>query len=114
MSESALPDELRYRLLKELEANPEVSQRQLAEVVGISLGKTNYCLKALVEAGLVKVGNFAKSESKLSYAYLLTPKGIKEKAAVTVRFLKKKQAQYQQLEHEIASLKKEAEKISGQ
>ncbi|WP_185231167.1 MarR family EPS-associated transcriptional regulator [Teredinibacter franksiae] len=108
MTETQLPDELRYQLLKQLERNPEISQRELAKAVGISLGKTNYCLKALVEAGWVKAGNFARSEQKLNYVYLLTPKGLSEKAEVTVRFLKRKQVQYQQLEHEIASLKKEA------
>ena len=108
MTETQLSDELRYNLLKQLEQNPEVSQRELAKAVGISLGKTNYCLKALVEAGWVKAGNFARSEQKLHYVYLLTPKGLSEKAEVTVRFLKRKQMQYQQLEHEIASLKKEA------
>ena len=108
MTETPLPDELRYQLLKQLEQNPEISQRELAKVVGISLGKANYCLKALVEAGWVKVGNFARSEQKLKYAYLLTPKGLSEKAEVTVRFLQRKQMQYQQLEHEIAILKKEA------
>ena len=111
MPEPALSDELRYRLLKELEANPEVSQRELAELVGISLGKTNYCIKALIAAGWGKGGNFSKSNSKLNYAYLLTPKGIKEKAAVTVRFLKKKQTQYERLAKEIADLKKETSQL---
>lgn len=108
MPESSISDELRYQLFKELQANPEISQRELAQQVGVSLGKTNYCLKALIEAGWVKVGNFARSSNKLNYAYLLTPKGVSEKAAVTVRFLKKKQIQYEQLEKEIALLKKEA------
>ena len=108
MTDSVLPDELRYQLLKELESNPGISQRELAKVVGVSLGKTNYCLKALIEAGWVKAGDFARSENKMNYAYVLTPKGLREKAAVTVRFLKKKQVQYEQLEQEIAELKKEA------
>lgn len=107
-----LPDELRYQILKELESNPSVSQRELARLVGISLGKTNYCLKALVGAGWVKAGNFAKSENKINYAYVLTPKGLSEKAAVTVRFLKKKQAQYEQLEQEIVELKIEASTLN--
>ncbi len=108
MTNSVLPDELRYQLLKELESNPGVSQRELAKIVGVSLGKTNYCLKALIEAGWVKAGNFARSDNKMNYAYLLTPVGLTEKAAVTVRFLRKKQVQYKQLEQEIAQLKKEA------
>lgn len=108
MSEQVIPDELRYKLLKKIADNPEISQRELAQLMGVSLGKTNYCLKALIEAGWVKAGNFARSDHKISYAYVLTPKGLSEKAAVTVRFLKKKQVQYEQLEQEIAELKKEA------
>lgn len=113
MPETILSDELRYQLLKELEENPDISQRQLASMMDVSLGKTNYCLKALVDAGWVKVGNFARSNRKLNYAYVLTPKGLSEKAAVTVRFLKKKQNQYEQLEKEIGLLKKEAEKLNS-
>jgi EPS-associated MarR family transcriptional regulator len=107
MTESVLSDELRYTLLKELEQNPNMSQCELAKTVGISLGKTNYCLKALVAAGWIKAGNFAKSENKSGYAYLLTPKGFSEKADVTLRFLSKKQRQYEQLQVEIAHLRKE-------
>jgi len=110
MVEEVLPDELRYKLLKRLKQNPDISQRELAEVIGISLGKTNYCIKALIDAGWVKVGNFAQSQQKLGYAYFLTPKGIREKAEVTVRFLKQKQIQFEQLEHEIIALKQEAKK----
>ena len=102
-----MDDELRYRLLKHIEKNPEQSQRELAKTVGISLGKTNFCLRALVDVGLVKVENFAKSKNKLNYAYILTPKGISEKAAVTMRFLSSKQKQYRELEKEIEALKKE-------
>ncbi len=106
-------DDIRYRLLKELDANPKINQRELSKLVGISLGKTNYCLKALIEAGWVKAGNFARSENKMGYAYVLTPKGIREKAAVTARFLKKKQKQYELLEQEIAALKKETRDLPG-
>jgi len=108
MTDSVLPDDLRYQFLKELASNPDISQRELAKIVGISLGKTNYCLRALTEAGWIKVGNFARSDNKMNYAYVLTPKGLSEKAAVTVRFLKKKQAQYELLEQEISDLQKEA------
>jgi len=108
MQKTLIPDELRYQLLKKLHANPDISQRELSRQVGLSLGKTNYCLKALIEAGWVKAGNFARSSNKLNYAYVLTPKGVSEKAAVTLRFLQKKQAQYEQLESEIALLKQEA------
>ena len=108
MNNSKIPDNLSYQVFKLLEQNPNISQRELAKMLGVSLGKTNYCLKALVAAGCVKAGNFAKSAHKTKYMYLLTPKGIKEKAAVTVRFLENKQRQYEQLRQEIESLKREA------
>lgn len=107
-----LSDEYRYRILKYLEANPEISQRELASELGISLGKANYCLKALVERGLVKVNNFRKVESRAGYAYFLTPKGIEEKARITVQFLKFKMAEYEALKSEIENLQREAEGIS--
>ena len=100
-----LSDELRYRLLKRLEADPHLSQRELARELGISLGKANYCLKALIEKGWIKADNFKNSRHKMAYRYLLTPAGIREKAQVTVRFLQKKQAEYATLEREIAELR---------
>jgi len=111
MASPPLSDELRYQLLKAITQNPEISQRELASMVGVSLGKTNYCLQALIEAGLVKAGNFARSNHKLNYAYILTPKGMAEKTAVTIRFLKKKQMQYEQLSKEIELLKCEAKNM---
>jgi len=108
MPEPAISDELLYTLLKQIAHNPEISQRELAKLLRVSLGKTNYCLKALVEAGWVKAGNFAKSSCKLNYAYVLTPRGVKEKAAVTLRFLKQKQEQYESLKKEIENLQQEA------
>jgi len=99
---------LRYQLLKVITQNPEISQRELAKIVRVSLGETNYCLKVLIKAGWVKAGNFVRSENKMNYAYVLTPNVLSEKAAVTVRFLKMKQARYEQLKQEIAELKKEA------
>ena len=102
-----LSDEIRYRLLKRLEADPHLSQRGLARELGISLGKMNYCLKALVEKGWIKAENFKNSRRKMAYRYLLTPAGIREKALVTVRFLKYKQAEYATLEREIAELRLE-------
>ncbi len=108
MPEPVISDELRYKLLKKIADNPEISQRELASLMGVSLGKTNYCLKALIEAGWVKAGNFARSHHKLNYVYVLTPKGVAEQAAVTLRFLKHKQVQYEQLELEIKELKREA------
>lgn len=81
-----LTDEYRYKILKILEANPEISQRDLARELGVSLGRVNFCLKALIQVGLLKVTNFRNSSNKLAYMYLLTPTGIKEKSAITERF----------------------------
>jgi len=103
-----LNDEYRYRILKILEANPEASQRTLARELGVSLGKVNFCLQALVEKGLIKVDNFRNNESKRAYIYLLTPKGIQEKARVTLRFLKSKMTEYEQIKREVAQLQREA------
>ena len=84
-----------------------MSQRELAEALGVSLGKTNYCLKALMGKGLVKMRNFKNSQKKVSYAYLLTPAGVAEKAELTARFLKMKMAEYEQLRQEIELLQGE-------
>lgn len=100
---------MRYRLLRYLEENPDASQRQLARQLGVSLGKVNYCLKALVDKGLVKVGNFKNNPNKRVYAYLLTPKGLEEKAAMTIHFLKRKLEEHRLLEQEIQELRREAE-----
>lgn len=90
-----------------MEENPEISQRQLARKLGISLGKANYCLKALIEKGVIKAGNFRNSKNKKAYFYKLTPKGIEEKANVTMRFLKRKVQEHQAIQAEISALKKE-------
>ena len=113
MHNPKIPDNLSYHVLKHIEQNPNISQRELAKQLGVSLGKTNYCLKALVAAGCVKAGNFAKAENKTKYMYLLTSKGIKEKAEVTLRFLANKQSQYEQLKREIASLECELKQEEG-
>lgn len=102
-------DDTSYGLLKTLENNPDLSQRDLAKRLGISLGKVNFCLNALIEKGCLKVNNFRNSENKLAYAYLLTPHGVEEKARITVRFLKYKMQEYEQLRAEIKELKREAE-----
>ena len=104
---SVLSDENRYQLLKLLEKNPEMSQRQIAAALGVSLGKVNFCLRALIEIGSVKVANFSRSPNKKAYVYLLTPKGIEEKAKLTLRFLAKKQNEYEELKREINELKNE-------
>ena len=106
-----LSDENRYKLLKLLESNPDLNQRQVAQTLGISLGKTNYCLKALVERGWVKVDNFRRSNNKGNYAYFLTPKGLEEKARVTLRFLNHKQNEFLQLQQEIEQLRMEAAQL---
>ncbi len=105
---SMLDETTHYSLLKTLEENPGLSQRDLARKLGVSLGKVNYCLNALVTKGSVKVNNFRNSGNKLAYAYLLTPRGIEEKARVTVEFLKYKIQEYERLKKEIEELQREA------
>jgi len=100
-------DESHYKVMRLIEANPEISQRELAQVMGVSLGKANYCLNALIDRGWVKARNFRKSNNKLAYAYLLTPRGVQEKAAITVRFLHRKMDEYESLRKEIAQLRRE-------
>lgn len=107
-----LTDEYRYKILKALEKNPEISQRDLARELGVSLGRANYCLKALIDVGLLKVSNFKNSKNKLAYMYLLTPSGVKEKSAITERFLKAKLQEYRTLEAEINVLRMEAKVIA--
>ena len=105
-----LTDEYRYRILKLLEANPHASQRQISDALGISLGRVNYCLRALIDKGLLKVNNFRNSSNKRAYLYLLTPRGIEAKAAVTAEFLKIKLAEYEALKREVEQLQREAAK----
>jgi EPS-associated MarR family transcriptional regulator len=100
-------EDVHFRVLRLLEANPATNQRELAEELGVSLGKTNYCLKALLAKGMLKMHNFQSSKRKLAYAYLLTPQGIAEKAALTGRFLQRKMDEYAVLKAEIESLKQE-------
>lgn len=107
-----LSEEIRYKIFKELEVNPEISQRELAKVLGISLGKANFCIQALVEKGLIKAKNFRNSSNKKAYIYYLTPKGIEEKSTTTLLFLKNKLTEYQALKKEIESLQSEAKLIN--
>lgn len=102
-----LNEENRYKLLKLLHENPDMNQREIASALGLSLGKVNFCLKALVEKGWIKVGNFSRSPNKKAYAYLLTLKGIEEKAKVTFRFLEAKREEYEALKAEIDALQAE-------
>jgi EPS-associated MarR family transcriptional regulator len=101
----SLHEENHLKVLRLLQVNPQLSQRDLADALGISLGKTNYCLKALVGKGFIKMQSFQKSPNKLAYAYLLTPVGIAEKAGLTMRFLTRKVAEFESLTLEIEALK---------
>ena len=101
-------DELRYQLLKLLAHEPQISQRNLAQKLGISVGRANYCLSALADKGWVKINNFRRSDNKLAHAYLLTPQGLEEKARITLSFLRQKVAEHAQLQREIELLRQEA------
>ena len=100
-------DEISYKLLKLIEAEPHLSQREIAQEMGVSLGKTNYCLKALIDKGFIKLQNFYKNNKKSTYIYFLTPKGIEEKAEVTYRFLQRKIDEYEKIKVEITNLQNE-------
>jgi EPS-associated MarR family transcriptional regulator len=104
-----LTEEVRYKLLKLLEPNPQLSQREVAKELGISLGKVNYCLQALMDKGWIKAANFKNSKNKTAYMYLLTPRGFEEKARVTSRFLQMKVQEYEALREEIEQLRREAD-----
>lgn len=105
-------EEIRFRMLRLLEENPEMSTRQLAEAVGISNGAAYYVVNALVQKGMVKLGNFTASEHKGRYAYVLTPGGLRERARLTARFLHRKRQEFEALSEEIERL--EAELESGE
>ena len=107
--ENTVDNETRYGLLKLLQQHPDWSQRQIAQGMGISLGKVNYCLRALTDRGFVKVGHFTKSQNKSDYHYLLTRKGVAEKIQTTARFLTHKQEEFEVIQQEITSLKRELE-----
>ena len=98
-------------LLRKLESNPKLTQRELSQEMGVSLGKVNYCMKKLIEKGLVKLKNFSRHPNKVGYIYLLTPKGIEEKTKLTFRFLNIKMEEYKMLKEEISSLKQYADKL---
>tara|TARA_X000001036_G_C20421814_1_gene701455 strand:+ start:418 stop:723 length:306 start_codon:yes stop_codon:yes gene_type:complete len=94
-------DQDQFNLLRKINSNPNLSQRELANELNLSLGKINYCLRALKNKGLVKITNFSKSKNKFRYAYILTPKGISEKTKITINFMKRKMAEYEELKKEI-------------
>lgn len=102
-----LQEDTHFRVLRLLQENPERSQRELAAAVGVSVGGMHYVLNALIEKGLVKLGNFTVAEDKRRYAYVLTPKGISEKAAITRRFLARKIEEYEALKAEVDALASE-------
>jgi len=95
------PDPDHFNVLRKIQKKPKSTQRQLAEALGFSLGKLNYCLKALKVKGLVKVENFKKNPNKLNYIYVLTPKGISEKTKITINFMEKKMQEYDELKKEL-------------
>ena len=105
-SHSELP-EAQIRVMRALDGNPHASQRDLAKAAGISLGAVNYCLNALIDVGFVKAMNFRASDTKLRYAYILTPRGIAVKAALTGAFLQRKLTEYEALRAEIEALQRE-------
>jgi MarR family transcriptional regulator, temperature-dependent positive regulator of motility len=105
---------MHFRLMRLIEQNPRVSQRDIADQLGVSLGAINYCIKALIEKGYVKVTNFTENPHKLGYAYLLTPSGIAAKASLTGQFLRRKLAEFEALKIEIASLQGSSQAASAQ
>lgn len=104
-------DEIHLQVLRTIEAQPDLTQRQLAEELGVSLGKAHYCIKALIDKGLVKMGNFSHNQKKLDYAYLLTPSGMKSKAMLTAHFLERKAAEYAMLKRELEKHEKQIKRL---
>jgi len=105
-----MDDATKYKIYRLIEANPEINQREISKELGVSLGKVNYCLKSLITKGVVKTRRFCNARNKASYLYILTPKGIEDKAWVTVQYLKRKMKEYDNLREEIAALRGEIEK----
>ena len=101
------PEDLRFQVLRYLEQKPDMTQRELAAALGISLGRVNYCVQALIERGHVKAANFRNSRNKRAYLYKLTPQGLSEKAALALRFLRRKEQERLALLHEIEALRAE-------
>ena len=100
-------EQAQLRIMRIVEARPEISQRQLAEELGVSLGKANYLLKALLQKGHIKAGNFLRAQDKLKYAYLLTPEGLSAKVQLTRDYLARKEAEYHALKGEIETMRQE-------
>ena len=112
--QAKLQEDTYFRVMRLLQENPDLTQRELAEKLGISVGGLNYCLKALMKKGLVKMKSFANSKNKFGYVYMLTPNGMAEKAAIAHQFLQRKMCEYDALKAEIELLRSEVEKPSGE
>ena len=112
--QAKIQEDTHFRIMRILQGNPDLTQRELADMLGMSVGGLNYCLNALIDKGFVKIGNFQKSKNKFKYVYLLTPQGIAEKMALTSRFLKRKMEEYEALRAEIEALKSEVEQPGGE
>ena len=106
-------EDIHLDLLRKLEVNPEYTQRELSQEMGVSLGKINYCMKKLIEKGWIKLTNFNLNPNKAGYIYLLTPKGIEQKARLTFTFLAIKLKEYEALKNEISKLKLDVEKLQS-
>lgn len=104
-------NEIHLQVLRAVEGRPGLTQRELAKELGVSLGKAHYCMKALIDKGLVKMGNFSHNQKKLNYAYLLTPSGIKSKAVLTAHFLERKAAEYAILKSELEKHEKDIKQL---
>jgi len=105
--QAQIQEDTHFRIMRILQENPDLTQRELAEKLGMSVGGLNYCLNALIDKGLVKMQNFSNSKNKFKYVYLLTPMGIAEKVTLTTRFLSRKMEEYEALKLEIEALKSE-------
>jgi len=112
-SKSKIQEEAHFQILRHVHENPEISQRELSARLGVSLGAVNYCLKALMDRGLVKAQNFKRSPYKMGYAYFLTPTGMAEKTLMTARFLKRKMTEYEALRIEINELAREISPVDS-
>jgi EPS-associated MarR family transcriptional regulator len=106
--------DIRLDLLLKLESSPEYTQRELSREMGVSLGKVNYCMKKLTEKGLIKLTNFKQNPNKMSYSYILTPKGIEEKVRLTFSFLERKVIEFEILKKEINNLKLKSEEMTNE
>jgi EPS-associated MarR family transcriptional regulator len=112
--QAQIQEDTYFRVMRILQDNPDLTQRELAEKLGVSVGGLNYCLNALMDKGWVKMQNFQNSKNKFKYVYLLTPQGIAEKVALTSRFLERKMQEYETLKAEIASLHQDLQPVSQQ